>query len=166
MFIEKTDTFEARRGSADVPGCKPGVGQEVRHWLLKSSSVSKAIRVFVYREQKAYLRLDRALLIRQKDANLHLTKKCGTGFQKAAQNPEQSSQADVTVFVYREQQYIFKARQGSADAPGCKPAPDQQVRRFHNAAQNPEQNICLSRAKWTHLRLDRALLMRQKPALD
>ena len=55
-----------------------------------------------------HLRFDRALLTRQKDANL-LTKKCGTGFQKAAQNLEQSSQADVTVFVYREQQYILKA---------------------------------------------------------
>ena len=33
--------------------------------------------------------LDRALM-RQKDANLHLAKKRGTGFQKAAQNPEQA----------------------------------------------------------------------------
>ena len=53
-----------------------------------------------------------------KDANLHLAKKCDAGFQKAAQNPEQSNQA------------VF----------------------------------WLPRTKWTHLRLDRALLMRHKDA--
>ena len=52
--------------------------------------------------------------MRHKDANLHLTKKC---FLTAAQSTEQSKQADITEFVYREQQYIFKARRGSADAP-------------------------------------------------
>ena len=35
-----------------------------------------------------------ALLMRHKDANLRLTKKCGAGFHKAAQY-----QPDVTVFV-------------------------------------------------------------------
>ena len=94
-----------------------------------------------------HLRLDRAQLMRHKDANLHLTKNCGTGFQKAAQNPEQSNQADATVIVYREPHNIFKAWQGSADAPECKPALDEQVR-FQ------KQSNCLSRTKWTHLRLD------------
>ena len=37
-----------------------------------------------------------------KDANLHLAKKCGTGFQKAAQNPEQSNQADVTICLFND----------------------------------------------------------------
>ena len=65
-----------------------------------------------------------------KDANLHLAKKCGTGFQKAAQNPEQSNQADVKL-VTENKMDTFKARQGSADAPqGCKLALGQEVRRW------------------------------------
>ena len=35
------DVLKARQGPAGVPqGCKPALGQEVRHWLLKSSSAS------------------------------------------------------------------------------------------------------------------------------
>ena len=62
-----------------------------------------------------YLRLDRALLMRQKDTNLHLTKKRGAGFQKAAQYTEQSNQPDVPVYLFIEKTDTFKARQGSAD---------------------------------------------------
>ena len=69
-----------------------------------------------------------ALLVRQKDANLHLTKKRGTGFQKAAQYPEQSNQPDVPQYLFVENTDTFKARQGSAHAPeGCKPAFHQEV---------------------------------------
>ena len=85
----------------DVPGLHPcGASLE-----LEASNV-----------EPTYLRLDRA-----QDANLHLTKKCGTGFQKAAQNCEQR----------RTKWTQFKARQGSADAPqGCKPALGQEVLRW------------------------------------
>ena len=99
-----------------------------------------------------------ALLMRHKDANQsvkllmrhsarrHLTKKRGAGFQQAAQYTEQSNQPDVPVYaakaaqspeqsnqavVYREQKYIFTARQASADAlEGCKPALVQEVRHW------------------------------------
>ena len=64
-----------------------------------------------------------ALLMRHKDANqsvdapqgcnLHLTKKRGTGFQKAAQYPEQSNQS----------QYICLSRKQT-----FKPAVDREVR--------------------------------------
>ena len=70
--------FKARAQRAPQ-GCKLALDQEVRHWLSKSSSVSE---VFVYQNQSTYLRIGRALLMHHKGANLHLTKKCGTGFQK------------------------------------------------------------------------------------
>ena len=50
--------------------------------------------------------------MRHKDANLHLTKKCGAGFQKAAKNPEQSNQADVTVYLFIENNIQIKGSTG------------------------------------------------------
>ena len=112
--------FKARQSSADAPqGCKLALDQEVRHWLPKSSSVSA---VFVYRNQ---LRLGRALLMRHKDANLHLTKKCCAGFQKAI------SRMSLYICFLSRNIDILQARQGPAGAPqGCKPALDQEVRRW------------------------------------
>ena len=46
--------------------------------------------------------------MRQKDANLHLAKKRGTGFQKAAQYPEQSNQPDVPTYLFFEKTDTFK----------------------------------------------------------
>ena len=113
--------FKARAQHAPQ-GCKLALDQEVRHWLPKSSSVSA---VFVYRNQSTYLRLGRALLVHHKDANLHLTKKCGAGFQKAI-----SRMSLYFCFLSRNID-ILKARQGPAGAPqGCKPALDQEVRRW------------------------------------
>ena len=55
-----------------MQGCKPAVGQEVWRWLPQSSSVSAGVTVFVYRKQSTYLMLEKALLMRRKDANLRL----------------------------------------------------------------------------------------------
>ena len=78
----------------------------------------------------AHLRLDRAQLMRHKDANLHLAKKCGTGFQKAAQ---------YQPYCLSKPLYIFKARWGTADAPqGCKPALDQEVRHWLPKSNQPD----------------------------
>ena len=68
----------------------------------KAAQYQPDVTVFVYRKQSTYLRLDRALLVRHKDG-LHLAKTCGTGFQKAAQSPEQNNQPDVTVYVFPQQ---------------------------------------------------------------
>ena len=46
----------------------------------KAAQYQPDVTVFVYRKQSTCLRLDRALLMRRKDANLHLAEKCGTGF--------------------------------------------------------------------------------------
>ena len=125
--------------SADAPqGCKPALDQAFKaraqhapqgcklaleHWLPKSSSVSA---VFVYRNQSTFLRLGRALLMHLKDANLHLTKKRGTGFLKAI---SRMSLYNI-VFLSRNID-ILKARQAPAGAPqGCKPALDQEARHW------------------------------------
>ena len=62
--------------------CKPAVDQEVWRWLPQSSSASADVTVFVYRKQSTYLRLDRALLMLRKDANLHLTNSAALASKK------------------------------------------------------------------------------------
>ena len=119
--------------------------------------LSKAIRrmyICLSRTTWTHLRLDKAPLMRHKDANLHLTKKCGACFHKAAQY-----QPDVTIFVQLMRHkdanlhlkqlsisriclskpvYMFKARQGSADAPqGCKPELGQEVRHWLPKSNQP-----------------------------
>ena len=80
--------------------------------------------------KQTHLRLDRA-----QDANLHLTKKCGTGFQKAAQNPEQSN---------RMSRYLTYLRRGKALLMRQKDANLHLAKKcgtgFQKAAQNPEQS--------------------------
>ena len=71
--------------------------------------------------------------MRHKDANLHLTKKCGAGFQKAAQyQPYLSIETSLHI------------REGSADAPqGCKPAVGQEVRHWLPKSNQPDVTIYL-----------------------
>ena len=88
MVIKKN----GHRGSDDAPqGCKPALDQEVRCWLpqpgcrgICSADAPQGCKPALQGcnlHLTKHLRLDRAQLMRHKDANLHLTKKCGTGFQ-------------------------------------------------------------------------------------
>ena len=84
-----------------------------KHLSILSKATSRMSQCICLSRKLTHLRLDRALLMRQNDANLRLTKNCGTGFQKAAQNPDQSNQADVAVYLFIENKMdTFKARQG------------------------------------------------------
>ena len=112
--------FKARQTSADAPqGCKLALDQEVALASKKQLSISRICLL-----KPVYLRLDRALLMRHKDA--HLTKKCGTGFQKAI-----SRMSLYICFCIERNIDIFKAQQGPVGAAqGCKPALGQEVRHW------------------------------------
>ena len=96
----------------------------------------------------------RPSLLRHKDANQSVTatwlgsadalaKKRGTGFQKAAQYPEQTNQPDVPVYMSIEKTETFK------------PAVDQEVRlaskkqlsSLSKAIRRMSRYICVSRTK-------------------
>ena len=91
----------------------------------------KAIRrmyIWLPRTKWTHLRLDTALLVRHKDANLRATKKCGAGFHKACHG---ICSADAPQGCKPALDQAFKARQSSADAPqGCKLALGQEVRHW------------------------------------
>ena len=106
LFLEnKMDTFKARQGSADAHLTRCGTGFQK---AAQNPEQSNQADVYLFLENKMDTfkarqgSADAALAStkRHKDANLHLTKKCGTGFQRAAQNPQQSNHPDVTVSLF------------------------------------------------------------------
>ena len=87
---------------------------------------------FLETGQKKTLEL-RAQLMRHKDANLHLTKKCALASKK-----------QLSIICQSKLVHIFKARQGSADAPqGCKPALGQEARHWLPKSNQPDFTIYL-----------------------
>ena len=74
-WLTRTSPLATWLGSADAHA----------NQSVKATWLGSAQNICLSRIQ-THLRLDRALLMRQKDANLHLAQKCGAGFQKAAQN--------------------------------------------------------------------------------
>ena len=125
---------------------------------LLSKAIRRMSRCLFIENKSTHLRIDRALLMRQKDANLHLAKKCGAGFQKAAQKPEQSNLADVTIYLFIENNIQISGL--TALLMRHKDANLRLTKKCFQKQSGGCYGICLSRAKVHILRLDRALLMR------
>ena len=108
------DTFKARQSSDDAPqGCKLALDRSAALASTKQLGIS---RVCLSKPKSKYLRLPRALLMRHKDANLHLAKTSGTGFQKAAQCREQAAACHCIFACFF---FVEKRIQGSTGPCWC-----------------------------------------------
>ena len=123
-----------------------------KHLTILSKAIRRMSRYTVL-SKWTHLMLDRALLMRHKNANLHLTEKRSTGIEKAAQNPEQSNEADENNITHLR---LDRVRHKDANP---RSASKKQLRILSKAIRRMSRYLFIENRS-TYLRLDRALLMR------